>query len=87
MLESGWLPHLRAVLDFGILVYHIINPDLLLSVAQHIKDLKNKKITKSRKKRKQNTEDEGRERQREPRESTGFRQAALLSSAENQTFL
>lgn len=66
----------------------MINPDPLLSVAQHIKDLKNKKITKSRKKRKQNTEDEGREKHREPREvCTDFRQVALLSSAENQTFL
>lgn len=77
MLASNWLPHLRTVLDFGILVYHIINPDLLLSVAQHMKDLKNKKITKSRKKRKQNTEDEGRERHRELRERSALTSGRL----------
>lgn len=31
MLELGWLPCLRAVLGFGILSFHIINPEPLLN--------------------------------------------------------
>lgn len=53
----------KGILGFGVLSSHIINPrPLAFSVAQRIKelvDLKTKKNSKSRKKRKQNTEDEG----------------------------